>query len=778
MKDITIAITAASYSGNKGAYAMLQSSIKQLKDIYGDRLKINLMSVYPKEDKKQAPFDFIKIVSCKPEQLLFLAFPLAILFKLLGWIPFTKKFFKLNKIIKAYLSTDLVIDEAGISFVDSRGPIMNIYAFVCAAVPLLLGVPVVKYSQALGTFNSSINRMLAKWILPKMHLICARGEITFNNLKSIGVIDNVKICADGAFSMPDDSRHTDKINEICEKDSFYKIKEKVISLSISSVVQKKCEKKGINYIKIMTCFIDYLNEQGYNVLIIANAAREGKIKPRNNDLLVCDAVYERVQRKKMVRWYPREMTAEEIREFISHTDVLVASRFHAMIGALEKCVPTLLIGWSHKYKEVLDMFELGDYAADFSNLSNEILKDKFENFIINKENIRLNISKHIDSVKKSSQNNITYISEIIDRIVSTPKKRALLDISNTDRYLGKHITCRIGYSADESIRENCASGGVVTAFLCHLIRTGQIDGAWVTRSIITEGKLGYKTFVATTEEEIRDCATSIYMHIPLLKHLEEVMQFNGRIAVVLLPCQMRALNKLMEKQPKIREKIILKIALYCSGVHSQAATLIPISKKKILLKNANRIYYRRGHWRGKTTIVYDDGQEKTMSYTKTICAYRNAYFFINESCILCQDQFGETGDISFGDVWLREMKKHPIKHTGCIIRSDNAFKMYKSAVDSGEIVDKRIGDEKVVYSQKRALVFKFNCASAKKKAYKKRGRDVVLDTASHCKINHRIAYKLAYFNMKLSKNHEKIVEKIPMPIIYVYMLFIRLLLSF
>lgn len=66
----------------------------------------------------------------------------------------------------------------------------------------------------------------------------------------------------------------------------------------------------------------------------------------------------------------------------------------------------------------------------------------------------------------------------------------------------------------------------------------------------------------------------------------------------------------------------------------------------------------------------------------------------------------------------------------------------------------------------------------KEKAYKKRGRDVVLDTASHCKINHRIAYKLAYFNMKLSKNHEKIVEKIPMPIIYVYMLFIRLLLSF
>ena len=32
MKPINIAITAACFSGNKGAAAMLQSSIKQLKD--------------------------------------------------------------------------------------------------------------------------------------------------------------------------------------------------------------------------------------------------------------------------------------------------------------------------------------------------------------------------------------------------------------------------------------------------------------------------------------------------------------------------------------------------------------------------------------------------------------------------------------------------------------------------------------------------------------------------------------------------------------------------
>ena len=102
MREIVVAITAASYSGNKGAAAMLQSSIKQLYKKYGEQLKINLMSVYPEEDKEQIPHDFINIVSCKPEQLLFQAFPLAILYKGLGWIPGVKSLIKKNNIIKKY----------------------------------------------------------------------------------------------------------------------------------------------------------------------------------------------------------------------------------------------------------------------------------------------------------------------------------------------------------------------------------------------------------------------------------------------------------------------------------------------------------------------------------------------------------------------------------------------------------------------------------------------------------------------------------------------------
>lgn len=781
MKPITIAITAACFSGNKGAAAMLQSSIKQLKERYGERLDILLMSTYPSADRKliaEMPekYDNIKVVNTKPEKLLFIAFPLAILYSFLRFVPFLGKLFRMNKIIKAYSQADIVIDEAGISFVDSRGFIMNTYAFVCAAVPMLCGVPVVKYSQALGTFKNGWNRFLAKWILPKIRLICARGQITQDNLAGIGITKNVKLCADGAFSMPDSEYWAEKVDELCKSDSFYG--DNVVALSISSVVQGKCEKKGVDYKGCMIKFTDWLNSQGYNVLLIANAAREGSLKPRNNDLIICTEVYEAAQNKDMVRWYPREMSPEEIRELLGRSKCLVASRFHAMIGALEKCTPVLLIGWSHKYKEVLDMFGLGEYAADFSSLELETLKTKFNEFMADNDIIRSKIRENLPEVLESSRNNIRYISEEIDKVAAKKKKVKLLDFNDPEKYIGEHIACRMGYAADESIRANAASGGMITALLCHLLETKQIDGAWVTRSEIKDGKLGYKTFIATTCEQLRESSSSVYMYMPLLKHVDMLKEFDGKVAVVLVPCQMRAFSAILEKDAALAEKVALKVGLYCSGSHHENATLVPLRKKKISLENAVRLYYRRGHWRGLSTVVYADGSEKTLSYPKTICAYKNAYFFSRESCMVCQDHYCNAADISFGDIWLKEMKKNPIKHTSCVIRNPKALDMFNSAVDSGAIIARRIDDTRMVRSQKRALVFKHNLAKAKQEMFAKQGKTITLDTTGKCKWNHRLAWKLGWRNMEFSRDKLAKLEKLPTWFVYYYMCFIRVLLSF
>ena len=780
LTPVTIAITAASYSGNKGAAAMLQSSIRQLHEAYGEGLTIYLMSVYPGEDRKQNPWDFVKIVPCKPDRLLFIAFPLAVLYKAFFFLPPLRQLIKKNKILRAYTEVDAVVDEAGISFVDSRGFVMNTYAFVCAAVPLLMGAPVMKYSQALGTFNSFTNRTLAKWILPKLKLICARGKMTQENLKEIGVEKNVRLCADGAFTMADEPAAAEKVRAVCAADSFYN--DNVVGLSVSSVVEKKCTKLGIDYKGIMIDFVERLNRKGYRVLIIANGARINSDKPRNNDLMICDAVYEGVKDKTNVRWYHEEMDAEVIREYIGRCRYLVASRFHAMVGALEKKVPVLLVGWSHKYQEVLDFFELGQYAIDFSDLTAESLEKEFDRFVKEENVIRAKLDEHYDSVMKSSRNNVLYIRQVMDSIIrkreNTPSGKTMLDYRHPEKYVGECVALRKGYAADETIRERAASGGVVTALLIYLLESGKIDGAWVSRTKVTDGELGYETWIATTPEEIRSASSSIYMSMPLMKHIDLLRSFRGNVAVVMVPCQLKALDRILEKEPELKRKVVLKLGLYCSGNHSKEATLLSLRQAGVTLDNAVRFYYRQGHWRGESAVEYADGSVKTFSYTKTICAYKNAYFFENSSCMTCQDQYAFAADISFGDIWLKEMKKNPIKHTSCVIRTEEAYRLYMDAVRAGAICDSHMSARDLVKSQKRALAFKFTCAKAKMKDYGKEGRKLTLVADDKCKWNHRLAWKLARRNEKLSRENPEKLEKIPYIRIYYYMCFIRALLSF
>ena len=117
-----------------------------------------------------------------------------------------------------------------------------------------------------------------------------------------------------------------------------------------------------------------------------------------------------------------------------------------------------------------------------------------------------------------------------------------------------------------------------------------------------------------------ESSSSVYMHMPLMKHVDMLREFRGKLAVVLVPCQMRAFTAMLEREPELKEKVVLKLGLYCSGSHNENATLVPLKKKKISLEGAKRLYYRRGHWRGLSTVQYEDGSERTLSYPKTICA--------------------------------------------------------------------------------------------------------------------------------------------------------------
>lgn len=80
------------------------------------------------------------------------------------------------------------------------------------------------------------------------------------------------------------------------------------------------------------------------------------------------------------------------------------------------------------------------------------------------------------------------------------------------KYIGQFQQCFFTYAADEELRQKAASGGSVTALLSYLLQNGQIDGALVCRSIITnEGKLRPEFFIARNREELKSAQGSKYI---------------------------------------------------------------------------------------------------------------------------------------------------------------------------------------------------------------------------------------------------------------------------
>ena len=289
-----------------------------------------------------------------------------------------------------------------------------------------------------------------------------------------------------------------------------------------------------------------------------------------------------------------------------------------------------------------------------------------------------------------------------------------------------------------------------------------MDGAWVTKAVFENGKASYRTFIATTEEEICDAASSVYQNVPLLAHLDLLRDFPGRVAVVMQPCMLRAFCAVLEKEPALKEKVVLKLGLFCSGSCSPEATDLALRKAGIRTEGAVRLYYRLGFWRGPGTVQFEDGHRETFSYTKCYCAYKNAYFFSKAACFSCRDHFASCADVSFGDVWLKEMKKEAVKHTGCVVRSAQALAFLNRAAEEGDLTLRYMGERDLLRSQKRALVFKFR----------------VCPPEARKKWNHRLAYRLADHNRRISESRPGRVARWPRPVVFLYMCFIRWLMNF
>jgi coenzyme F420-reducing hydrogenase beta subunit len=348
-------------------------------------------------------------------------------------------------------------------------------------------------------------------------------------------------------------------------------------------------------------------------------------------------------------------------------------------------------------------------------------------------------------------------------------------------YLGKIKDVFIGYASDPSIREGAASGGIVSALLIYLLDNNVIDGTLVSRTVIKEGTLESETFIAKTREQILSCRSSIYFEFNPInpKTIGKMIKFNGRIAVVGLPCDLRILKEFCAKDEALSKKIVLTIGLFCGHNSKKELIFRVLAKKDISIEDMKSLVFRKGRWRGQTHIMLKDGTTLTFPF-QHFSTYQNIYILSADKCISCSDHTSEEADIATGDIWISAMKEEPIKHSIFLSRNEKGSKILSEAIKNNILVAKSADAKTVFLSNKRSLIY-HKAISARARISSLFGKKIkVTGNEPKARWNELVAVFMVIALAKLcvSERGKNFVFTLPQLIIWGYLVIFKLLTNF
>ncbi|NDC38303.1 MAG: 4Fe-4S dicluster domain-containing protein [Proteobacteria bacterium] len=224
---------------------------------------------------------------------------------------------------------------------------------------------------------------------------------------------------------------------------------------------------------------------------------------------------------------------------------------------------------------------------------------------------------------------------------------------------GPFIDALVAHSNDETIRAHSTSGGLVTGLLCHLLETGQIDGAVVVGSQ-SETLWKGQAMVARSREQLLAAMKSKYAICTTNSALSEVRTHPGRYAIVGLPCQIHGYRKAAMLDPRIAERVVLAIGLFCHAAIEHEAFRVLWEGLGEKTKGATRFISRVGKHPGTPYLELADGSLYPVyfgdrrGYRPSSIEVINVLYrlYTPERCTTCFDGLADFADISVGDPWM------------------------------------------------------------------------------------------------------------------------------
>ena len=280
--------------------------------------------------------------------------------------------------LRHYAESDVIISTGGTYLVENYWLAPRIFDF---RIALLLGKPLVLYTQSMGPFTSKYARSTLPSILKNAALVLLRDRASMEHVLDLcNASDiNARLSADAAFGLaePETLKAAEKVEL---PSSGLQV---AVSVRYWPFFKTMDVEEGMDaYLSAMARMAEHLIEN-YGATVTFISTCQGVAGYSYDDSDVARDVTARIRQDLRGRVVvdSRFHRPEDLIDILEGFDLIIATRMHMAILGLVAGVPVLPVAYEFKTKSLFERLGMGDFICDIENLSDGELQDTLDRVI-------------------------------------------------------------------------------------------------------------------------------------------------------------------------------------------------------------------------------------------------------------------------------------------------------------------------------------------------------------------------------------------------------------
>lgn len=297
---------------------------------------------------------------------------------------------------------DCVVDFSGFNYSDEWGIVCARRGLAWADYCNAHDRPYVCLPQAWGPFRTPCVADATRRLCKHSSLVYARDKVSLSFLRELlgpdG--DGIRIAPDIAFLFSSESPRVGR--EALKSLGIDVENSPLVGLAPNMRVYERCRGVGADneYIQLMTKVAEHcIRTWGASVILLPHMFSMRKVEHKD-DRFLCGLIKVAVSDSDRCFMIRKHISAAFAKSIDGQVDLMIGSRFHSCVFALSSGVPTVALGWAHKYPELMALVGLGGNALIHTEFTEKRVMELLDRAWESRTELKAVIRERLPEIRK------------------------------------------------------------------------------------------------------------------------------------------------------------------------------------------------------------------------------------------------------------------------------------------------------------------------------------------------------------------------------------------